>query len=182
MTLVDLVVQVHRQFDAADLPHAFGGALALAYVAEPRGTVDIDVNVFAMFDEVDAAVRVLGTLGLRAERPRSEWLPMAGIRLRQEGGLCPVDVFPSLDERYAEIERRCVRHPFGPDAVELPFLSAEDLALFKLSFGRDKDWVDLRAIAASVPELDIDYIERQLIGLRGPAMHPRVARLRGMRR
>ena len=70
----------------------------------------------------------------------------------------------------------------GPDAVELPFLSAEDLALFKLSFGRDKDWVDVRAIAESVHELDIDYIERQLIGLRGPAMHPRVARLRGMRR
>ena len=34
--------------DAAlsELPHAFGGALALAYYAEPRSTIDIDVNVF----------------------------------------------------------------------------------------------------------------------------------------
>ncbi|HUQ63819.1 MAG TPA: DUF6036 family nucleotidyltransferase [Acidimicrobiales bacterium] len=182
MTLVDLAVQVHRQLDAADLAHAFGGALALAYVAEPRGTVDIDVNVFAMFDDVDVAVSALGAVGLRAERPRTEWMPMAGIRLRQESGLHPVDVFPSLDERYAEIERRCVRHPFGPNGVELPFLSAEDLVLFKLSFGRDKDWVDVRAVAESVDDLDMDYIEYQLIGLRGPAMHPRIARLRGMRR
>lgn len=46
-------------------------------------------------------------------------------------------------------------------------LSAEDLALFKLSFGRDKDWVDLRAIVAARAELDVDYIECQLIGMRG---------------
>jgi hypothetical protein len=182
VTLVDLVVDVHRQLDAGGVPHAFGGALALAYIAEPRGTVDIDVNVFAMPDEVDTAVGVLGGLGLRAERPREQWMPMAGIRLRQEGGLHPVDVFPSLDERYGEIEGRCVRHPFGPGHIELPFLSAEDLAVFKLSFGRAKDWVDLRAITDSGHQLDIDYIERQLIGLRGPAMYPRVARLRGMRR
>jgi hypothetical protein len=30
----------------AEIPHAFGGALALAYYAEPRATVDIDINVF----------------------------------------------------------------------------------------------------------------------------------------
>lgn len=31
-------------------------------------------------------------------------------------------------------------------------------------------------------EHDADYVERQLIGLRGPAMYPRVARLRGFLR
>lgn len=182
MNLVDLVLDVDHHLDAGGIPHAFGGALALAYVAEPRGTVDIDVNVFTMFDEVDAALSALGALGLRPERPREEWMPMAGIRLRQQGGLHPVDVFPSLDERYSEVERRCVRHPFGPGRVELPFLAPEDLVVFKLSFGRDKDWVDVRAITRSGHHLDIDYVERQLVGLRGPAMHPRVARLRSMRR
>lgn len=180
MRLVELVLDVHRHLDAGGVPHAFGGALALAYVAEPRGTVDIDVNIFAAPDQMDTALSVLETVGLRPERPRQEWMPMAGIRLRQEGGLHPVDVFPSLDERYGEIERRCVRHPFGPDGVELPFLSAEDLVVFKLSFGRDKDWVDVRAIVQTQHDVDIEYIERQVVGLRGPAMHPRVARLRSM--
>ena len=180
MSLVDLVVDVHRALVAAGQAHAFGGALALAYVAEPRGTVDIDVNVFALASEMDVVLGLFAPLGLTPERPRDEWLPIAGIRLRRSGGPYPVDVFPSLDERYDEIERRCVNHPFGPERLVLPFLSAEDLAVFKLSFGRAKDWVDLRAIARSRPQIDIDYIERQLVGQRGPGMHPRVVRLRAL--
>lgn len=178
MSLVGLVLEVHRQLAEASLSHAFGGALALAYVAEPRGTVDVDVNVFTPFAEVDAILEVLASIDLRPERGRADWLPSAGLRLRRELNPYPVDIFLSLDDRYAEIERRCPRYPFGHGDAILPFLSAEDLALFKLSFGRDKDWVDLRAIARARPALDIDYIERQLVGLRGPSMYPRVVRLR----
>jgi len=182
VSLVDLVIDVHRNLVAGGQAHAFGGALALAYIAEPRGTVDVDVNVFAALAEIDAVLEVFAAIELRTEQPRENWLPMAGIRLRGNRGPYPVDVFPSLDERYDEIERRCVNHPFGPDRVVLPFLSAEDLAMFKLSFGRDKDWVDLRAIARSHRRLDLDYIESQLIGLRGPTMHPRIVRLRTLMR
>lgn len=182
MSLVDLVVDVHRTLEGADVRHAFGGALALAYIAEPRATVDVDVNVFAALEEIDAVLGAFAGLDLHAEQPRERWLPVAGVRLRRLVTPYPVDVFPSLDERYAEIEQRCVTHPFGPDGVVLPFLSAEDLALFKLSFGRDKDWVDIRSIAQARPDLDVDYIERQLTGLRGPTMHPRIARLRTMLR
>ena len=66
-----------------------------------------------------------------------------------------------------------------PGGDVLPFLSAEDLAMFKLMFGRPQDWVDLRAIARARPTLDVEYIERQVVSLRGPTMYPRVARLRG---
>ena len=113
---------------------------------------------------------------------RDDWLPVAGMRLRRETDPYPVDLFPSLGDSYAEIARRCRQHAFGHGDVVLPFLSAEDLALFKLSFGRDKDWVDLRAIVAARADLDIDYIERQLIGMRGPSMYPRIVRLRGLLR
>ena len=61
-------------------------------------------------------------------------------------------------------------------------MSAEDVVLFKLSFGRDKDWVDLRAIALARPDVDVAYVERQLISLRGPSMHPRIARFRRLLR
>jgi hypothetical protein len=176
------VVAVHGALSGAGLSHAFGGALALAYVAEARGTVDIDVNVFTPTDGLGAVLGGLAPLGLRPEHPPDQALPAAGIRLRPGQDGYPVDLFLSLDERYAEIERRCVSHPFGPDRVPLPFLSAEDLAVFKLSFGRDKDWVDLRAIATHCPRLDDGYVERQLVGLRGPGMHPRVARLRRLLR
>ena len=54
-TLVEKVLAVHDAFETAEIRHAFGGALALAYATEePRGTRDIDVNVFARAEQVDA--------------------------------------------------------------------------------------------------------------------------------
>lgn len=176
-SLVELVLDVHAAFAAASVSHAFGGALALGFLAEPRGTVDIDVNVFVDPEHRDMVDAALAALGYRAE---DDGVPMAGIRFTSTGSSFPIDVFPSLHPRYAEVEARAVSHPFGPDAEPLPFLSAIDLAVFKLSFGRPKDWVDLTAIATAVPDLDIDAVADLLIELRGPSMHPRVARLRGL--
>ncbi len=178
MSFVEFVVEVHGALVHAGLHHAFGGALALAYVAEPRGTVDVDVNVFTPIDDIGIVLRALATIDLRPEAAPEHWLPIAGVRLWRDGVPYPVDVFASLDPGYDEVRRRVVLQPFGAGGHRLPFLSAEDLTVFKLSFGREKDWVDLRAIAASRPDLDADYVERQLVGLRGPAMHPRLARLR----
>src|SRR6476469_3457789 len=45
--LAERLLAVHVALDDAAVPHAFGGAIALAYCTEePRGTRDIDVNVF----------------------------------------------------------------------------------------------------------------------------------------
>ena len=45
--LGDQLLAVHDGLDAAGIPHAIGGAIALGYcVLEPRGTRDVDVNVF----------------------------------------------------------------------------------------------------------------------------------------
>ena len=173
---------VHDHLDGLGVPHAFGGALALAYYVEPRGTIDVDVNVFVAFASASEIVSSFAALGYAPERPAEDWVPIAGVRLVRAGEPPMLDLFFSLDERYDDIARRVRRFPFGSEGSELPFLSAEDLALFKLSFGRDKDWVDLRRLAAAHPELDIEYIEHQLIGLRGPTMYPRLARLRRLTR
>jgi hypothetical protein len=177
MDFVELIIAVHDRLDAAGLPHAFGGALALGYVAEPRGTVDIDVNVFVPVDEFGVIAEAVGPLGYRAPAG-AEATSISGIRFDHAVEPFPLDVFPSLDDLYDEIARRVERHPFGRGDDRLPFLSAEDLCIFKLSFGRPQDWVDLRNIAAARPQLDAEYIERQLVALRGQAMYPRLARLR----
>lgn len=134
------------------------------------------------FDDAGEVVDAFAALGLIPDLAPSHWSPAAGVRLRQRKGVTHLDLFFSLDERYEEIARRKRWFPFGAEGRELPFLSAEDLAVFKLSFGRDKDWVDLRRLLAGVRAVDLGYIERQLIGLRGPTMYPRVARLRAMAR
>ncbi|MEP6623711.1 MAG: hypothetical protein ABJC79_04665 [Acidimicrobiia bacterium] len=182
MEFVDLIIAVHDHLDQARLPHAFGGALALAYIATPRGTVDIDVNIFVPPARLDDVADSLAPLGLRAPEPFDGELPIAGVRFEHPDDPFPVDVFLSLDDRYAEIERRSLLHQFGRGLNALPFLSAEDLCVFKLSFGRPQDWVDLRAIAAARPDLDIETIEELVVALRGPTMYPRVARLRSFLR
>ena len=178
MSLPAAVVAVHEVLVAGAVSHAFGGALALAYHAEPRGTVDIDVNVFA--PSVDDAEGHLARLGYQREAMDTEPLPIAGIRFRRTTDPFPVDLFHSLDPAYEEIEARVQRVPFGPDRIEIPILSAEDLVMFKLSFGRDQDWVDLRRVCQAQPDLDVGYVERQLLHLRGPHMHPRLTRLRSL--
>ncbi|HWJ97953.1 MAG TPA: hypothetical protein VNQ33_07320 [Acidimicrobiales bacterium] len=52
--------------------------------------------------------------------------------------------------------------------------------MFKLSFNRPKDWVDVQRVIRNGPDLDTDSIERVLVEMRGPTRHPRVARLRAM--
>ncbi|MEW6583747.1 MAG: hypothetical protein AB1416_13405, partial [Actinomycetota bacterium] len=50
------------------VPHAFGGALALAYHGEPRSTVDVDLNVFAAPAEAGPVLDALRGLGARFDR------------------------------------------------------------------------------------------------------------------
>ena len=53
--LIEKVGAIHSALTEADLPHAFGGALALAWcVGDPRATIDVDINVFIA--EADAAL------------------------------------------------------------------------------------------------------------------------------
>lgn len=183
MGLVELIIAVHRHLAEADVSHAFGGALALAYVAEPRGTVDVDVNVFLPPSALDWVAAALEPLGLRREgTPDDHRPPIAGIRFGHADDPFPVDVFPALDERYREIEGRRVLRPFGRGDDVLPFLSAEDLCLFKLSYGRPRDWVDLAAVAAARPDVDVEVVEELLVALRGPSMYPRLARFRSLLR
>lgn len=180
MSIIDAVFEVHAVLARATPAHAFGGALALAYYAEPRATVDIDVNVFAPEADEAHVMGELATLGYAPETDPSRDPPIAGRRLRRASDPFPLDLFLPLGPGYEEIRSRVRHWPFGPDRVALPFLSAEDLAVFKLSFGREKDWVDLRQIRRSGLPLDLEYIERQAVELRGPTMYPRVARLRSL--
>lgn len=177
MDVVALALDVHRALDGGGVAHAFGGALAFGYYAETRATVDVDVSVFVDVDRTTAVVDVLRPIGL--EPVENERMPIGGVELRRAGrDRC--DLFPELDPRYAEIRARCRTFPFGPDLVPLPFLAVEDVVMFKLSFGRPKDWVDLESLVAYNPDLDLEVVEDLLVHLRGPSMHPRLARLRRM--
>ena len=182
MSVVDVAVATHRLLTEQELTHGFGGALALNFYADPRSTADVDVNVFVPWAEGLPLIGLFESIGYLPVKPPAEALPVSGIRLAREGTRIVLDVFFSLDAVYDEVAERLQWFPFGYDGEELPFFSAEDVVVFKLSFNRDKDWVDIRHLLEHQRTIELDYIERQLLAMRGPSMHPRVARVRAMAR
>jgi pimeloyl-ACP methyl ester carboxylesterase len=148
--LVEKLHAIDQALTAAGLRHAFGGAIALAYcVDEPRGTRDLDVNVFV---PAERAEEVLASLpdGVNTEQPDLDRL-LRDAQTRLWWGTVPVDLFlnnlPVHDEVSAEIR-------WVPlEGREIPVLSCESLVLFKAFFNRTKDWADIEAIAGLDPEI-----------------------------
>jgi len=142
--LTDKVIAVHRALDAATVPHAFGGALALAYcTGEPRATRDIDVNVFVA---PETAGSVLGSLHDGVAHDDDD---VAGcIRYRQIRlwwARTPLDLFFGYHHFHDHAAGRVRRVPFADTVI--PVLDGTDLVVFKALFDRPRDWVDIAAIA-----------------------------------
>jgi hypothetical protein len=173
-TLVERIVAIERALTKAELPHAFGGALALAFhTEEPRGTRDIDVNVFV---PPARAVDVLAAL------PREvTWTDADARRLAEDGqrrvfwGDTPVDVFLDYHRFHAVTAEHVVEVPFA--GTTIPILGATELAVFKAFFDRTKDWADIEAMIET-RALDPHRALGWLVDLLGD--DPRVERLRGL--
>jgi hypothetical protein len=156
--LPEKVVAIHRQLEAAKVPHAIGGALALAYYAEPRVTVDIDINVFVATDRWPQVREALAPLGVDVT------LDLAGLerdgQVRLWWGRNAVDLFFSNDEFHEEMQRSVRRVPFGEATLQI--LSPEHLALCKAMFDRPKDWIDIEQMLVVTDPIDLAEIERLL--------------------
>jgi hypothetical protein len=180
----EVIIEIDAALDAAGVRHAFGGALALAYYAEPRGTVDVDINVGVPFESRSTLLSRLDAIGWHNDADTAQTNPAAGTRLHQPGETVVIDLFFAFDELHDVVLDRAVVRPFIHSGVrhELRFLSAEDLTIFKMSFGRTKDWVDIEAMITAGTPIDADYVERELVQFKGPTAYPSVARLRAMLR
>lgn len=158
---------IARSFVRAGIPYAFGGAIALFYVGEPRGTGDIDVNVFLPDKEAGRALDVLEALG--ATIPRAEALAEAErdgqVRLLWDATF--VDLFFAYADLHKDVQARARTVDFAGESVRV--ISGEDLLLFKMMFGRPKDWQDIQFVVATQRErLDLPYIRAWLHALLGP--------------
>jgi hypothetical protein len=164
---------IHAALDGARLPHAFGGALALAWCTQrARGTIDIDVNVFTGTDRVGEVLAALPD-GIAWTDDDVSLLERDGQqRLWWEG--TPVDLFLNTTEFHERTAARARWEEF--DGESLPFLSCSDLAVFKAFFGRTKDWADLEEMQAA-DTLDLDLVVGVLVRYLG-ADEERITRLR----
>ncbi|HEY5194443.1 MAG TPA: hypothetical protein VIJ39_11315 [Solirubrobacteraceae bacterium] len=144
--LAHRLLHIHDALSQADLPHAFGGAIALAYCTEePRGTRDLDVNVFV---EPARAKDVLVAL------PEAVTAASDDIRTLEEEGQVrvwwedtPLDLFLDIHSFHAEVAQNVRLVPFEGRSV--PVLDCTALAVFKALFDRTKDWADIEEMVAA---------------------------------
>jgi hypothetical protein len=166
------IVAVHGLLAAADLPHAFGGALALAWCTQrARGTIDIDVNVFVPADRTDDVLDALASVVAPTAEQRAQLTADGQTRLWWDA--TPVDVFLDTTPFHVAVGERVRWELFGD--VELPFLACRDLAVFKAFFDRTKDRADLEEMHAA-GSLDVDAVIGVLVRYLG-GDDPRIARL-----
>lgn len=164
-SLGDKVDALAHAFGSAGTPFAFGGALALAYYAEPRATVDLDVNVFVAPSEIDGVAHLLSELGVRASAAERDIARRDG-QVRLFWGTTPIDLFFAYDAFHFHAAERIRTVPFGDDVI--PVLAAEDLLVCKVVFSRRKDWIDIeQMLLLSAGALDLDDVRRWIAAIVG---------------
>jgi hypothetical protein len=169
MTSIDpaaLAVRFAHALEAAAVPYAIGGAIAYGFWGVPRGTRDLDVNVFLPAERADAAIEALIAAGLEIDRAafRRTALERGDARGRYED--IPVDLFFISIPLHESAAHRTARVTLMNSPIRV--LSAEDLTVFKLLFFRGKDVVDVeRLVAVQGDRLDRDYVRSWLVACVG---------------
>ncbi len=154
LSLPDKIVAIDRAL--RQTPHAFGGALALAYYAEARSTVDIDVNVFVPPDRASEVLGPLGRLGVGVAG--------AGEAIERDGQVrvmwddIPVDLFFAYDRFHDAAAKATVEVPFAQGSIRV--LSAEHLVVCKAVFDRPRDWVDIESMISLGTAVDVAEVLR----------------------
>ncbi len=143
MNLPDKVVALHRALKRADIKHAFGGALALAWCTQQaRGTIDIDLNVFVDAEDAEPALNALPEQVAWSDADVEAIRQHGQVRLWWES--TPVDLFLNTLDLHKHMSRRIRFEEFANASV--PFLACRDIAVLKAFFNRTKDWADLEAM------------------------------------
>jgi hypothetical protein len=158
LTLAERLLALHRRLSGAGIEHAFGGAIALAYwTLEPRGTRDIDLNVFVAAAECEPALAAL---------PREiSHNPGTVDDVRRDGQIrlwwddTPIDLFFNYEPLHERAARNCRSVPFEGEQISV--LGPVELAVFKAMFDRTRDWADIEAMAAA-GNLDVDAVREEL--------------------
>ena len=157
--LVNKIGLLHRALEKAQLPHAFGGALALAWCTErARGTIDIDINILIPEADYQLGINALPR-DVRVTRKDLQMLKREG-QVRLWWQKTPLDVFFNSTEFHHQLFDRVRWETFAGESI--PFLSCYDLAVFKAFFNRTKDWADLEEMQ-KMGTLDIEQVQATLI-------------------
>jgi hypothetical protein len=162
----ELAQKLAVELDARQIDYAIGGALALGFWGEPRGTLDVDITLFVSPAKPTKCVNLLLDIHCDLE-------PAEALDSLSEHGFCKVamegttvDVFLPIVDFYetARLRRRSVR--LGRHNIWI--WDAESLVIFKMMFFRRKDLADVEQILRQQgTHLDRAFVRNELVKLYG---------------
>lgn len=161
--LTEKLFAVHDALDLGGIPHAVGGAIDLVFCARrPRGTSDLDINIFL---DAGQARRVLEALPAAVDRGQDDVRTVnerGQVRLWWEG--TSLDLFFNNLPIHEQAARSCVTGRLGDR--EIPILDAASLVTFKAMFDRPADWSDIANIVDADPAPAVSAVGR-IAGMMG---------------
>lgn len=157
LSALDVAKRIGERLDEDGLAYGIGGALALGAWGALRATKDVDMTIFVHEGELARAFDALERAGIMLDRANAARSVSRIGMFKGRAGKIIVDVFITGHPQYEEMKRRC-RVIDDPAGGRLCFISAEDLCLHKLLYGRDKDVVDLERLIARNPNMDLAYV------------------------
>lgn len=169
-----VAIELVEALTDAGMSSAIGGALALGFFGEPRGTKDVDLDVFVGEDRYEEMFDVLERAGCTFDRDACRRQARDGNTIVVVKDGFRVDLFVPTIPFYAEAEAR--RTFVTLRGRRVPILSAECLCVFKLLFFRPKDLLDIeKMVALQQDALDHAYVRRWIVAMVGED-DPRVER------
>jgi hypothetical protein len=174
--LAERLLAVHDSLTEAGLPHAIGGAIALGYCTlEPRGTRDLDINVFVSPDRFREVAEALPE-GV-SFTPSDIALAEREGQVRLFWGEVPIDIFLNNVPFHKDVQKGVREVEFMGRTI--PVVGCMSLAVFKAMFDRTQDWADIEAMVAK-GSIDLHEVTRWVSEMTGPQSSP-VRRLEQLR-
>jgi hypothetical protein len=144
----------------ASVPYLIIGGIAVATIGQPRVTGDVDVIAYVPMDKAIALIDAAVAAGFHAATDEREQLQATGT-LRFSKGQFQLDIILASLPFEDDARARARKHRLFGRLVPLP--TPEDLILFKVLAGRDKDLVDAVGVARRhLPTLDRGYLRKAL--------------------
>jgi hypothetical protein len=162
MNEVDIVRDISRRFEQADIPYMLTGSMAMNYYAQPRMTRDIDVVIAIAEEDVDRVAALFRPdYYVSEENIRESLAHESSFNLIHQESVIKVDciIRKSSEYRRLEFERR--RKISVLDFATF-IVSKEDLVISKLFWAKEShseiQLRDVRNLLAT--GYDAEYLER----------------------
>jgi len=158
--------------ERAGCEYALGGAIALGFWSQPRGTVDVDITLFLPPEQPTGFVRLLQSVGcqLHADQAVQSLMQHGFCQVEFEGRR--VDAFLPTMPFYELARQRRQQVLLGTQPIMI--WDAETLCVFKMMFFRRKDLADIEQMLQLQHSLDRTWILNQITQIYG-ARDPRIA-------